>query len=232
MEIFEGLEIVDLCLKYKDMLILGDLQLGYEEYLNRGGIMVPRFQTNDVIERIEKILGENKDIRKILFNGDIKHEFGRISRQEWDAVERLLDKLIEKYEILMIKGNHDVLLEPILKKYEKIKLVDSYSVDNLFILHGDKISPDVAEVIIIGHEHPAVSFEEKPGEKFKCFLKGKWRDHALIVMPSFNMLNEGTDLTKEKNLSPYLNQSLDDFEIYLVEDKTYYFGKLKKIKKG
>lgn len=231
MEIYKGIEIIDLALRYKDILILGDLQLGYEEHLNKNGIMAPRFQRDDVIERLACILSERSGIKKIIFNGDIKHQFGSISSQEWDSISKLLENLIDKYEIIIVKGNHDVLIGPILKRYkEKIKLVDFYKIDDLMILHGDKILPCQNKVMIIGHEHPAISFREKPGEKYKCFLKGKWKGNALIVMPSFSMLTIGTDLMQERFLSPYLKENINDFEIYVVEDKVYNFGKLKNIK--
>ena len=71
----------------------------------------------------------------------------------------------------------------------------------------------------------------RKSEKYKCFLKGEHRDKVLIVMPSFNFLIEGSDVTKEERLSPFLKESIDDFEVYAVEDKIYYFGKIKNIAK-
>ena len=229
MEIYEGIEIVDLALKYRDTLILGDLQLGYEEHLNKQGVMIPRFQTEDIIKRLDKIIDSCEGLRRIVFNGDVKHEFGSISSQEWDSITRLVDRLIEKYEVIMIKGNHDILLEPVLRKYkDKIKLVDSFSIGDVLIIHGDKIHAAPKKVIIIGHEHPAVSFGERPDEKFKCFLKGEWKGHVLIAMPSFNMLTVGTDITGGGRLSPYLKGlDIDNFDVHVVEDKVYYFGKIK-----
>ncbi len=229
MQIHKDLEIVDLALKYGETVILGDLQLGYEDYLNKNGVMVPRFQTEDVLGRIRHIL-ENNQISRVIFNGDIKHHFGKISSQEWDSVTRLMEDLVGKYEVIIVKGNHDVMISPILKRFgNKIKLVDFFSLDDLFITHGDKIMPNTGKVIIIGHEHPAISFGEKPWEKYKCFLKGKWNKHELIVMPSFNMLTIGSDIHYGKFLSPYLKKGLKNFEIYVVEDKIYYFGKVKNL---
>ena len=225
MEIHPGIEIVDLALKYKDILIVGDLQLGYESYLNKAGYLVPRFQFEDVKMMLTKIL-EKVKISKIIFNGDIKHEFGTISEQEWREVLGVVDLVNKKAEVIFVKGNHDVVLGPIARK-RGIKLVDYYKVDNITIMHGDKIIPDLGEVLIIGHEHPAISFKERRGEKFKCFIKGKWNNHILIVMPSFNILNPGSDITKEKQLSPFLQGDLSNFEVWIVEDKTYYFGKIK-----
>jgi len=227
MKIYKEIEILGLGLKYKENLIIGDLQLGYEDYLNRKGVLVPRFQAEDVLKRIKELLSCN-DVKRIIFNGDVKHEFGRISSQEWSAITNLIEYLVDKYEVVMIKGNHDVLIEPVIKKYG-IKLVDYYSVDDIFITHGDKIFPDAGKIIIIAHEHPAVSFKERFGEKFKCFLLGKWKGHVLIVMPSFSTLTEGSDVTKEKRLSPYLKEDIFDFEVFIVEDGVYDFGKLKNI---
>jgi len=81
--------------------------------------------------------------------------------------------------------------------------------------------------IIIAHEHPAVSLKEDMRiEKFKCFLKGKWKRKNLIVQPSFLQVTEGTDILKEKLLSPFLT-NINNFEIFVIEDKVYRFGKVK-----
>jgi metallophosphoesterase superfamily enzyme len=49
-------------------------------------------------------------------------------------------------------------------------------------------------------------------------------------MPSFNMLSEGTDILAGELLGPFLHQDLDDFEVYVVEDKVYRFGKVKDLR--
>ncbi|GAJ17959.1 unnamed protein product, partial [marine sediment metagenome] len=67
-------------------------------------------------------------------------------------------------------------------------------------------------------------------EVFKCFLKGKYNRKVLIVQPSFNLVTEGTDITKEKLISPFLQQELRNFECYIVADKVYRFGKLKNLR--
>ena len=46
-------------------------------------------------------------------------------------------------------------------------------------------------------------------------------------MPSFNPLTEGSDVTRERFLSPYLKQGITEFQVYVVEDKVYSFGKVK-----
>jgi len=49
-------------------------------------------------------------------------------------------------------------------------------------------------------------------------------------MPSFNLMQQGSDVTKQKTLSPFLKKDLNNFEVYIIEDKVYKFGKLKKLK--
>ena len=50
-------------------------------------------------------------------------------------------------------------------------------------------------------------------------------------MPSLNPISTGSDILREKLLSPFLQHNLDNFEVFIVETKTYYFGKVKDIKK-
>lgn len=230
MQIYKEIEIIDLGLKYKDILIIGDVQLGYEESMNKKGYLIPKFNLDEIIKRLDKIFSKIT-VNKIIINGDIKHEFGAILNQEWNDVLKFIDYLNTKVkEIIFIKGNHDIALGPIARK-RNLQIVDKYEIDDISILHGHKIIPDLRKIIIIGHEHPAISFGEKKYEKYKCFLKGKWEKHTLIALPSFNFLTIGTDITKEQLLSPFLKEvKIENFEVYAVEDRIYYFGKIKDLK--
>ncbi len=272
MKILGNIEIVDLALFINKHLILSDFHIGYEEALNKQGILVPRFQFEEIIKRLETIFSKlkKKKIEKIVINGDLKHEFGTISDQEWRLTLRLLDFLGKHCkEIILIKGNHDTILGPIAKK-RNVKVLGHYLIKapllknklkkrvslkntikkipinkralkklkiknnekNILVIHGDKI-PDKAllketDTIIIGHEHPAVSIKEGPRiELFKCYLLGKWKRKNLIALPSFNLVTEGTDILKEQILSPFLKQNLKNFNVFVVADKVYEFGKLR-----
>ena len=235
MKILPNIDIVDLALYFNSTLVITDVHIGYEEALNKQGILVPRLQFEEMVKRMEIIfkLLKNKNIERIVVNGDLKHEFGTISEQEWRNTLKFLD-LLEKHcnEIVLIKGNHDTILGPIAKK-RNVKIVDNFSISKVLIAHGDKVPNNIKnhDTIIIGHEHPAVSLKEGPRvEQFKCFLKGKYRGKKLIVQPSFNSIIEGTNNLKDEILSPFLKQSLDNFDVYIVEDKVYEFGKLKNLK--
>ena len=53
MDIIPGIKLVDLALSIKDTLIITDTQIGYEESLNKQGILIPRFQLNDILKRLQ-----------------------------------------------------------------------------------------------------------------------------------------------------------------------------------
>ena len=233
MEILDGIEIVDLALyiKKSNTLVFSDVHLGYEEALTKQGILVPKFHFKDLVRRIERILSRVR-CDTIVINGDLKHEFGTISDEEWRNIRKFMALLRKNCKRLVImKGNHDKIIDPIGRELG-FKPVKEYITDDVMITHGDFI-PDVkkeVKTIIIGHEHPAVTLREgAKSEKYKCFLLGKWKRKNLIVLPSLNLVTEGTDVVSERLLSPFLDQDLGKFKVWIIADKTYEFGELKRL---
>lgn len=234
MEIVKGIEIVDLGLfiNAQKTLIVGDIHIGCEEAMNKQGILVPRFQLRDLITRFDNIFKKIQP-EKIIINGDLKHEFGSISNTEWRNTLKLIDFLAQIGKVLLLKGNHDKILEQVTNK-RNIEVREYYCENKLYICHGHKIpaDPDFKKsiIVLIGHDHPAICLRDRGRvEKYKCFLRGKYKGKALIVMPSFDLTSKGTDLSKEKTLSPFLDQNIRNFEVYIVEEDVYYFGKLGKL---
>ena len=234
MEISKGLEMIDLGLWLKEskILTITDLQLGYEEYMNNQGVMMPRVNYKEIIEHLEKIFKSLKGIEKVIINGDLKHEFGTISEQEWREVMKILAFIGGQCkEVIIVKGNHDTIIKPI-AEMKKIKVVDNYQVEKekVLFIHGHKEPAKELlkgiDRIIIGHEHPAVRISDGvKQEKYKCFLKGTYKKKELIVLPSFNFVSMGTDVTQGKLLSPLL-KNLDEFDVYAIEDKVYPMGRV------
>ncbi|NQV91710.1 metallophosphoesterase [Candidatus Woesearchaeota archaeon] len=229
MDIHPNIRIIgtSLFLEESSVLIINDLHIGYEGELRRKGIMVPRFQLKQILEKMDHILEVAKP-KKVLINGDLKHQFGGISREEWKEVLEFLDYLLERVEeVIIVQGNHDPIIKPIADK-RNVKVVQELELKEALIVHGDQLVDTDKEVIIIGHEHPAISIKEGSKiEKFKCFLKGTWKKHVLIVVPSFNPLVEGTDVLQGRMLSPFLTK-IDDFNVYIVnKGEAFGFGKVK-----
>ncbi len=136
MKILDNLELIPFGIIYKDNLIIGDLHIGLEEAMNKQGILIPRFQLDDLFKIFNKIFSK-RTFKRIIINGDLKHEFGEISKQEWRDTLRVLDYLLEKGEVILIKGNHDTILDPIANK-KNLKIIDKLDIDNISIVHGDK----------------------------------------------------------------------------------------------
>jgi hypothetical protein len=245
----ERFEAIDRCLYWeeKETLIVGDLHLGYEENLNESGISIPKSQLKETLKIFERIFRVMKEkdwkIKEIVLLGDIKHYFSGILRQEFNDFRKIVD-LLEKNiklggKIVIVKGNHDSILEPITRNYNNIELKDYYNINDVLFLHGhqletEKLSLEILDkknkLIIMGHFHPAISLiEGAKTEKYKCFLYGKLNliKKETIIMPSFFPLIEGSDVLSE------LEMHLNNFEVYILDEDSniYDFGKVKKLKK-
>lgn len=237
-EILPGIEIFGLTLWLKEhkTLVFADLHLGYEEELNAKGFLIPRFQFKDILRYFEEQIFSAISPEKVIINGDLKHEFGKISEQEWEEVLGFLDFLEDfSQEIILIKGNHDTILGPLAERKELgIRNHFYFPEKKIYLCHGHQIPEDKdfsnSKIVIIAHDHPAVSLrEEMRVEKIKCFLKGEWNSKTLIQLPSLNFITEGTTILQEKMLSPFM-QKTEEFEVYGVEEgKIFHFGKAKNL---
>ena len=237
MQLKQGINIIDLALHLPEQntLVLADLHLGYEEHLRKQGFMVPWFQYEKIKARLAKIFKQTGHLEKIIINGDLKHEFGRIPQQEWEEVLGLIVFLREHCdELILIKGNHDVTLGSVAIKKKIEPTSPGLLIGNIYITHGHKIPENEkikkAKTVIIGHQHPAIGITDGiTTETYKCFLKGRWSRKDIIVQPSFCLVTEGIDILKDGVFSPFLKQKINTFDVYVVADEIMYFGKVKAI---
>ena len=229
MNILPNIEIKGLSLFIDNkVLVIADLHIGVEEKMQKQGILIPLFQFNDLYKQIKELLKLKPEV--IIINGDLKQEFGKISDQEWRDTLKILDLLTSNCKkVILVKGNHDTILGPIAKK-RNVEILDKYRYKDILFIHGNKKIETDAKTIIIGHIHPSVGLKEgRRIERYKCFMKGKYNDKNLIVLPAFSKLREGIDILNQEFISPYI-QEINDFEIFVVGDKIYNFGKAKDIK--
>ena len=65
MELTTNIELIDLALylKKEKTLIIADTHIGYEEALNKQGVLIPRTAFKDLIQRLEKILKKVKNFK-------------------------------------------------------------------------------------------------------------------------------------------------------------------------
>jgi uncharacterized protein len=231
------------------ILVFGDFHLGLEDRLVAGGIL-PNIQLKETMKNLDDIFQDlflrAKVIKKIVLLGDLKHDFGQVNEAEWRESVRLLDYFIAKVgssNIILIKGNHDNFLVGVAKKKE-IKLERFWQYNDIVFLHGHefylKATKD-AKILILGHLHPAITISDNyKKEKFKCFLKGKWKKKTIYIIPSFTNITYGYDLSwlensynrNEDKFSFIDSKQLRNFEVIIYnkdEKKSYNFGKLKNL---
>ncbi len=230
LDIGSGAKIVDLGLIVDgDTLVVADSHIGYEEALNKEGVLIPRFQLDDIKARVDGMARAARP-KTIVINGDVKHEFGTISETEWRDTLDLIDFLAERCErLVLVKGNHDKILGPIARK-RNIEVVGSYETKSALITHGDVLAETEKKTVVIGHQHPAVSLREGARvEVYKCFLICKHGSKRVIVLPSLNLVTEGTDVLQGEILSPYLEGCLEECEVVVAGPKPLRFGMVKDI---
>jgi hypothetical protein len=244
MSLFKKFEIIGKGIYWKEenIMIFGDLHLGYEEYLLQRGFNIPRTQLEYTKKEFEKVFKQVRKLDKIILLGDVKHDFKRISYSESNELKevfKIFNKNLKKNgEILIIKGNHDNILEPLIRDYVNVKLVDKKIIKDVLFLHGHKKSFEKnlidlydkkIKYLIIGHIHPAFVLEEDvKQEKYKCFLYGKNKKYGknMILVPSFFPLVEGKDI---RDLCEF-----DNFKVVLIDEngEKYDFGLMNKLKKN
>lgn len=227
-KIDKHLSIIDPCpcIYIDDTLLISDTHLGLEEQRERLGISIPISVTDTIIEYIVNPIKE-LDCKKVILLGDVKHEFGKPSSEEWFAVRKIIKSIREVgAEPEVVRGNHDNYIINILKSMD-VKLHDPYLLfDKYFLMHGHLDLEDRfgdAKYVFLGHEHPAVTIRDDVNAKhrFKAFLIGNINNRKVIVLPSASPLAYGNpvnELDKSELLSIFLRKyGIDEFIPCLIE---------------
>jgi putative SbcD/Mre11-related phosphoesterase len=245
LEIFPGINTVNsyhaIYIEKIDSLVISDLQLGEELYLAEQGIFVPQVQLREIMKDLKGIFRIVKP-KNVVINGDVKHEFGEASAQEWREVKELVSYLRKKVEeIILVRGNHDNYLLNIASKIG-LKVFDPYYLaSDILFTHGHKKIkfPKEAKTVIIGHEQPAILLVKGYDRiKVPCLLYGKMKDGKnFICMPAFSPLASGVavnTIEKDDLLSPILKEEVDLEELSVIaldkEAGALDFGKIKFLK--
>ncbi|MCJ7450440.1 MAG: metallophosphoesterase [Candidatus Nanohaloarchaeota archaeon QJJ-9] len=230
--IFERFEVVDskpaLYDSVSDSLILSDLHLGIEMVGVRSGVLMPKFQLDEVLEEIKEMV-EDTNASRLVVVGDIKQSFSSGMDRERDEVERFLDKVSMLFEeVLLVKGNHDNALKYRVEDYRNVELSEYFLEKDVLFFHGherlERGEMVDFDVMVIGHEHPAITLKDEVGvkEKVACFLYGESRGRKIVAMPAFSKLAEGStvnEIPEKELLSPVLREdvNMDGLEVLAVD---------------
>lgn len=213
-------------IKDEDLLVISDTHLGLEEHRERLGISIPIVLEDDIIRYVTEPLKE-LGCKKVVLLGDVKHEFGKPSNDEWFYVKKMIKSIRNLgAEPEVVRGNHDNYIINILKGMN-VKLDDPYlAIGKYFFMHGhldlEYMFGD-CEYILMGHEHPAITIKDDLNTKyrFKAFIVGNVSNKKVIVLPSASPLaygNSVNELSKEELMCIILRKyGVDDFIPYIIE---------------
>ncbi|MEM3225821.1 MAG: metallophosphoesterase [Saccharolobus sp.] len=205
LEIAKGIYISEdlpvLYIKDADSIVVSDVHIGYEEEMSRKGIYIPKVQKKKFINIVNKSLSVF-NTKNIIINGDFKHSFDRLTKQEREELTEILKYLKELgTNVTIVRGNHDNYISLITEKFDNVKLVEDMEIGEIYLTHGHKnIEPKDNITYIIGHEHPRISLRDKLrfSRKFQCFLNVPVKqkpNSKIIVLPAIGIYQAGNDIS-------------------------------------
>lgn len=189
-------------MKVRNALIIADIHLGITKDARDRGINLPS-QVDSFAKRIN-VLKKKTRTKKLILLGDVKH--GIITTwQEKKEIPEFFEQIRYK-DIILVKGNHDGLIEKIVP--EKVRVVKSYSYGIFVFTHGHRNIETKKKWIVIGHNQPHVMFRDCVGALYtepvwvKGPLKGKMNGKKIVMMPGFNELSGATVVNSDELLGP------------------------------
>ncbi|MEW6592111.1 MAG: metallophosphoesterase [Candidatus Hadarchaeota archaeon] len=225
-------------------LVVSDLHLGIEGEFAARGVSLPS-QAPRVKARLVELIGKKKPDRLIML-GDVKHNIPVASWQEWRELPRLFEDLLKLLPVDIVAGNHDGDIRGMLPEGVTVHEPSGIVIGKkkmVGLMHGHAWpSPELmkAELIVMGHNHPAVEFRDELGgrivepvwvrmklkkERLPKKLKiavGK-RPPELLLVPAFGELVGGAPVNRKmptELIGPIFKAGaavLDAGEIYLLD---------------
>lgn len=206
------------------VLVVGDLHLGLEDELKQKGFTVPS-QTDDLAETVVGA-ARRRDVDRIVLIGDVKHNIPYTTFDEARELGRFFDALLETVDrVDVARGNHDAGIEDDLPGDVHLRDARGFVLGRVGFAHGHTWpDPEVAaaDVVVVGHVHPAVAFTDHLGARQKeaCWLRLDVTDvyrqrydgaePLVVVMPAANPLLGGTAVNEETPPGPlFANEAVD-----------------------
>ena len=147
------------------ILVIADLHIGWEVALSNEGIHVPS-QTPKLTKKLVEILEEHKP-EKLLIIGDVKHTVATAEKIEWQDVPEFFTEIRRHVpEIMVIRGNHDGNLDPLLPENIKTLPATGAVIGDTGFFHGHQWpSPELlgCKILVMGHVHPVIAFRDRAG---------------------------------------------------------------------
>jgi metallophosphoesterase superfamily enzyme len=133
--------------------------------LSDEGIHVPS-QTPRLLKKLRELLRVYKPAR-LLILGDVKHTVATAEKIEWQDVPEFFNEIRKHVaEIIVVRGNHDGNLDPLLPENVKTVPATGLCMNDTGFFHGHQWpSPELlkCKTIVMGHVHPTVAFRDPAG---------------------------------------------------------------------
>jgi putative SbcD/Mre11-related phosphoesterase len=158
-------------------LVVADLHIGWEIALSERGIHVPT-QTPKILQKLKALISTYKP-KRLLILGDVKHTVAAAEIGEWHDVPDFFNDLKNQVdEIIIIRGNHDGNLEPLLPEGIKILPSSGTVIGEVGLFHGHRWpSPTLLKcrTLAMGHVHPVIALRDPAGFKItrQIWVKAK-----------------------------------------------------------
>lgn len=237
------------------ILVIADLHLGLEHELFKSGITIApqaeRFQVE-----LTKLLKMTK-AETLVILGDLKHKVPGTSFRELKEIPKLLDFLVAKVKVILVKGNHDDNIEMIAPKEMKIYDSRGFKIGDYGFFHGhawpSKMLMD-CDYLLMAHVHPGIEFrdgfgfrivepvwikaaldEKRLRKKYKMKPNEKMGKLQTVIVPTFNPILGGIALNKKEKgeyIGPLLRNKVIDVPnatAYLLDGTE--LGRIKNLRK-
>ncbi len=189
-------------------LVVPDVHLGFAWVQRRRGQLLPVSAADDALTRLAE-LQRNYRADQIIFLGDLVHgacELEALRQALVELAPRLADASASPPELILVLGNHDHRLPPLLAGWHvPVRVVPWLDVGRFRLLHGHEAAPVEAleptdRLLVIGHEHPSVELGDGVATRARCpaFVLG---ENTLIV-PAFSEWAAGCNLHRRTFFGP------------------------------
>ena len=175
-------------------LIAADVHLGKVGHFRKAGIAVPRDMEQNELAVLSDLIYEHKP-EKIIFLGDFFHS-NMNSDWDWFILWR---SQFPKLEIILIRGNHDIIDD---KYYNRLNIIllDQLLIGPFLMLHhplSDEGLQQAKGYSFCGHIHPGISLAGSARQQITlpCFAFGARQ----AILPSFGKFTGRAAIRNNKN---------------------------------
>ena len=160
------------------ILLIADIHLGKAAHFRKAGLPIPEevhAQDFTILNQLIHSLGPER----IYFLGDLFHSSWN---QQWPVFESFVRKY-SSISFLLIKGNHDIMLEKIYLHSSLIIQDSPVKIENLLFSHEPMEEIPEGYLNICGHLHPGIAL--KTATKQKLRLPVFYFSKNTLILPSF-----------------------------------------------